>query len=100
MVTELKASVADGNPARIAHVFFGDQLADLYNNPKTDPHTPDIIIQPIAGTIYTGSVAKVAEHGGFSANDTHVALLVVDGGRDHASLVDSMSRRPRSLRPS
>ena len=31
------------------------------------------------GTIYTNSKAKVAEHGGFSTDDTHVALLVVNG---------------------
>src|SRR5262249_48372397 len=87
-VTALQASIAAGNPARIAHIYSGDQLADLYHNPATDPHTPDIIIQPIPGTIYTGSAAKVAEHGGFAATDTHVALLVVNGGGDRGSLVD------------
>ena len=46
-------------------------------------------MQPNVGTIYTGSKAKVAEHGGFAANDTHVALLVVNSGSsesgDHQS---------------
>jgi hypothetical protein len=34
-----------------------------------------------AVTIYTTSNAKVAEHGGLAADDTHVALLVVNGQR-------------------
>ena len=36
----------------------------------------DIIVQPELGTIYTKSTSKIAEHGGFSEDDTHVALLI------------------------
>ena len=36
-------------------------------------------MQPIPGTIYSTSKAKVMEHGGFAMDDTHVALLVVNG---------------------
>lgn len=39
---------------------------------------PGLIVKPTLGTIYSGSKAKVAEHGGFSADDTHVALVVND----------------------
>lgn len=38
--------------------------------------TPDIIMQTPAGTIYSGSGARIAEHGGFSADNTHVLLIV------------------------
>jgi hypothetical protein len=38
-------------------------------------------VAPTQGTIYSNSKAKVAEHGGFADPDTHVALLVADGGR-------------------
>jgi predicted AlkP superfamily pyrophosphatase or phosphodiesterase len=79
-VAALEADKAGKNTAHIAKVLHGDQLAELYNNPKTDSRTPDIIVLPTPGTIYTGSVAKVAEHGGFSPDDTHIALLVVNGG--------------------
>jgi len=41
-----------------------------------DPATPDLIVQPIYGTIYTGSSKKNAEHGGFSFGDTNVGLVV------------------------
>jgi hypothetical protein len=47
-----------------------------FNSPKTDSRTPDIIVQPIQGTIYTGSTAKNAEHGGFSFSDRNVGLIV------------------------
>ncbi|MDQ6782014.1 MAG: alkaline phosphatase family protein [Actinomycetota bacterium] len=39
---------------------------------------PDLIVKPTRGTIYSGSKAKVAEHGGFRDDDTHVALVVDD----------------------
>jgi hypothetical protein len=38
--------------------------------------TPDIIVQPQYGTIYTTSGEKNAEHGGFSFGDTNVGLIV------------------------
>lgn len=65
-------------------------MADRFGNPRANTRTPDLIVQPIPGTIYTGSNAKVAEHGGFAVDDTHVAMLVVaprgedDGGETHA----------------
>lgn len=38
--------------------------------------TPDFMIQPNPGVIYTTSQAKDQEHGGFAPDDGHVALLV------------------------
>jgi len=78
-VAALKASMANGNPARIQTLLFGPALIKQFGNPATDPRTPDIIIQPIPGTIYSTSSAKVMEHGGFAEDDTHVALLTVNG---------------------
>ncbi len=51
-------------------------LALKFNNPLTDSRTPDVIVQPIYGTIYTHSTAKNAEHGGFAYTDTNVGLIV------------------------
>jgi len=80
-VHALRASISNGNPARIAHVYSGHELAPLFGNPRTNDRTPDVIVQPIPGTIYTTSNAKVAEHGGFAPDDTHVALVVVNAER-------------------
>ncbi len=41
-----------------------------------DSRTPDILVQPVYGTIYTTSSKKNAEHGGFSFGDTNVGLIV------------------------
>jgi hypothetical protein len=78
-VQALLQSEANGNPARIQTVLYGSALQAQFGNPASDPRTPDIIIQPIPGTIYSTSKAKVMEHGGFSEDDTHAALITVNG---------------------
>jgi hypothetical protein len=60
----------------IDEVMAGNEIKLKFNNPLTDNATPDILVQPIYGTIYTGSHAKNAEHGGFSFGDTNVGLIV------------------------
>jgi hypothetical protein len=46
-------------------------------DPAKDLRVPDLIIQPVVGVIYTKPTAtKLAEHGGGSLDDRHVALLV------------------------
>jgi hypothetical protein len=81
----VKALEADRTGANKAHnqtVVSGDALADRFGDPHHNHRTPDLIVQPIPGTIYTTSRAKVGEHGGFAEDHTHVALLVVEGTRD------------------
>ena len=49
--------------------------------PRRDSRTPDIIVLPSAGVIYTKpSATKTAEHGGFSRQDTNVAILIANPG--------------------
>jgi arylsulfatase A-like enzyme len=48
--------------------------------PNGDPRTPDIIVVPNPGVIYTGSTAKQEEHGGFSHDDTNVMMLLSNPG--------------------
>jgi hypothetical protein len=60
----------------IDEVLGGNELKLKFNDPAHDSRTPDIIVQPIYGTIYTGSTAKNAEHGGMSFGDTNVGLIV------------------------
>jgi arylsulfatase A-like enzyme len=57
-------------------VLWGAALAALYPAPAADARTPDIILLPIPGTVYTTSATKIADHGGFGDDDVHVALLV------------------------
>ena len=70
----LEADQNDANTTRIQTIDAGPTLARRFGDPGNG-RTPDIIIQPIPGTIYSGSAKKIAEHGGFAADDTHVALV-------------------------
>jgi hypothetical protein len=81
-VKALRDSSANGNPANIRSIYSGGALGNLFGDPATNDRTPDIIIQPIPGTIYSTSHAKVAEHGGLAADDLNVALVVVHGGHN------------------
>jgi hypothetical protein len=60
----------------IDQVLAGADLKLKFNDPATDSRTPDIIVQPQYGTIYTRSGKKNAEHGGMSFGDTNVGLIV------------------------
>jgi len=70
----------------IDEVLGGHELGLKFNSPLHDPATPDILVQPIYGTIYTGSTAKNAEHGGFSFGDTNVGLIVSNPGLDRQTV--------------
>ena len=70
----LEADQQNKNSARIQKIYAGAELKARFGDPSKG-RTPDIIIQPLAGTIYSGSAAKIAEHGGFSRDDTHVLLI-------------------------
>jgi predicted AlkP superfamily pyrophosphatase or phosphodiesterase len=61
----------------IDEVMSGEELKLKFNDPLHDSRSPDIIVQPVYGTIYTSPTkGKVAEHGGFSFGDTSVGLVV------------------------
>jgi len=57
-------------------IFAGPMLDLIFNDPLVDSRTPDIVVAPNVGVIYTGHQAKVAEHGGFANDDRNVILLV------------------------
>ncbi len=64
-----------------SNITSGPALAAIFGDPNSsDPvaaaRAPDVFIQPNAGTIYSGSSKKIAEHGGGTIDDTAVALIV------------------------
>jgi arylsulfatase A-like enzyme len=71
---------ANGTAIGLGQIFYGASLETMFNAPglppNGDPRTPDIIVQPNVGVIYTGSHKKQEEHGGFAHDDTNVMLLV------------------------
>ena len=66
----------NANALFIDEVLGGAELNLKFNDPTKDNRTPDIIVQPVYGTIYTTSSSKNQEHGGFSFGDTNVGLIV------------------------
>jgi arylsulfatase A-like enzyme len=74
----------------LGQIYFGASLNTLFNPPGVpnnpgpccflrpggDPRTPDIVVIPNVGVVYTGSLAKQSEHGGYAWDDTNVMLLV------------------------
>jgi hypothetical protein len=73
-ILEANASATSG--IALGQIFYGSSLAINYNDPTKDPRTPDIIVTPNIGVVYTGSTAKQEEHGGFGHDDTNVILLL------------------------
>ena len=77
----LDAAVANLNKnktaLRIDDIIYGQRQIELgYGDARQDPAVPDICIQPVLGTIYTTSKKKIAEHGGGSENDRHIAAFI------------------------
>jgi hypothetical protein len=99
----------------LGQILFGPQLAIMFGQPGLpsagdDPRTPDIIITPNMGVVYTGSLAKQEEHGGFALDDTNVMLLVsnpslhartvrtaVETAQVAPTIVKTLGLDPRSL---
>ncbi len=76
-VATLEANVVQAGGGEI---FYGPSLTTMFNAPgmppNGDPRTPDIIVAPNYGVVYTTSTKKQEEHGGFSHDDTNVIMLL------------------------
>ena len=74
-------------------IFAGPSLTLQFNDPLTDSRTPDIIVAPNVGVIYTGGTGKVAEHGGFAYDDRNVLLIVSNPKYKPATFNDQVETR-------
>ena len=79
-----RQSPSTDNVAGIGEIFSGRGITQLFNAPGIpptgDPRTPDILVTPNIGVTYSGSGKKLAEHGGFSHDDTNVIMLLSNPG--------------------
>jgi len=101
-VTEEAVDALEANQTLIhsQQILSGEALKLVFPDPLTDSRAPDIIVLPELGVIYTGG-SKLAEHGGFSEPDTHVALLLSNPQLSRAELkspVETMQVAPTILR--
>jgi len=89
-----------------SNITSGPALSAIFGDPTVPgsiaaARAPDIFIQPDHGVIYSGSKKKIAEHGGGSLDDTHVALVVAGGfleQREVGDLVHTTQIAPTILR--
>ena len=96
---------ANGSLVNLGEIFYGPSLETMFNKgglpPDGDPRTPDIIVAPNVGTIYSNSSHKQAEHGGFAHDDTTVMMLVAGQGvrpRTVTSFVETTQVAPTILK--
>ncbi|WP_233837275.1 alkaline phosphatase family protein [Paraburkholderia sp. ZP32-5] len=75
---------ADGPQAYILH---GARLASEFGDPALG-RTPDIIVQPNPGVIYTSSTSKDEEHGGNAPDDSHLGLVMYVPDARHAGQIN------------
>ena len=71
-----------------AYILSGPQLANRFGDPARG-RTPDIIVQPNPGVIYTASTSKDEEHGGNAPTDSHLGLVMYVPHAHHAGQVDN-----------
>jgi len=107
-------SGSDASAIGLGQIFYGASLTTMFNapglpenpgpccflRPGGDPRTPDIIVIPNVGVVYTGSLKKQSEHGGFAHDDTNVMLLVSNPGiktRTDTSFVETDQVAPTIL---
>jgi hypothetical protein len=74
-------------------IFSGPSLTLQFNDPLTDSRTPDIIVAPNVGVVYTGGKAKVSEHGGFAYDDRNVLLIVSNPSYKASTFNDQVETR-------
>ena len=92
-VATLKANLGCNAPGICAdgpqaYILYGPQLARRFGDPALG-RTPDIVVQPNPGVIYTSSKKKDEEHGGNAPDDSHLGLLVSLPGIHHARTIDA-----------
>jgi hypothetical protein len=100
--TEAQVDMLEQNTQTIGggEIFSGAALRLMFGDPRIDSRTPDIIVAPNVGVVYTGKKKKLAEHGGFAHDDTNVMLLVSNPDLPRASVaspVETMQVAPTIL---
>ena len=72
------------NNPNVEQILVGDDLVKFgFGNPLTDNRAPSLVVQLKPGVVLVSdpsNPSKIAEHGGYSEDDTHVPLILSSGG--------------------
>jgi hypothetical protein len=74
-------------------IFAGNSLKLSFPDPLIDSRTPDIIVAPDVGVVYTRGKAKVSEHGGFANDDRNVLMIVSNPGYSPSTYTGTVETR-------
>ena len=83
-ITKAPVTVASSG---LSTIYAGSQVAKYFGTSTTDSRIPDILGIAQTGVVYTGGTSKIAEHGGASADDRNVPILVVEPGAQHGRTI-------------
>ena len=108
---------SDATAVGLGQIYYAGSLESMFNKPgvptdldpcchvpepgQLDPRTPDIVVIPNVGVVYTGSLKKQSEHGGYAWDDTNVMLLVSNPSikaRTDTSFVETTQVAPTILK--
>ena len=88
----VKAIAAIKDKGAISEIYDAGKIGSVFGDASKDSRVPDIAVLPANGVIYTKPTAtKLAEHGGFGEDDTHVALLLSNPGLTAAEVKDPVT---------
>ena len=74
-------------------IFAGNSLKLSFLDPSLDSRSPDIIVAPNVGVVYTGGTSKISEHGGFAYDDRNVIMLVSNPHVKPGTYADAVETR-------
>ena len=77
--------------AGLKQIFAGSDAANFIGVPSGDLRVPDVIGIAQQGSVYAGSLSKIAEHGGNSIQDRHVPILAWGPGIHHETVNQSVT---------
>jgi hypothetical protein len=85
---DIKGAPKAFTSAGLAHIYAGQDAANLIGVPVSDARVPDLIGVAQQGVVYTGGKGKIAEHGGDAQADRSVPIVVSGAGVGHRGGVD------------
>jgi len=93
----------NGNPKPFSQsglraVHAGEAAADYFNVAPGDARVPDVLGIAQLGSVYTGKMGKIAEHGGANPQDRDVPL-VVSGGSVATHVIDDRAVETTQIAP-